>query len=786
MDKIKAIPIVTMEEIVVFPGSLIHFDVFDKNSQKAIKAAMNDDQLIFLSLPLEEQGPQKDNNYVGVVSKVKYYINLANDNIRVLVEGLSRAKLVRVIDNNHNNFDLDNYESKTLGIDDVDYAEIEIINNEGEDLLSFHEKQAMIRSLKEIFTQYTKVIGSLGQETVKRVLEIESLTELIDEITTNIPIAPSQKQDILETINITFRYEKLSKYILDEIEIIQIKRKYQIKVKEKVDTNQKEYILREQLKLINEELGEGKTDYIEEYLDKLQAIEASDDVEKSIRRKIERLQRLDYSSAESAIERKYLELLLELPWDRMSQDNTDLKHANKILEEDHYGLDKVKTRIIEFLSVRLLTKGGDSPIICLVGPPGTGKTSIAKSIARALDKEYVKVSLGGVRDESEIRGHRRTYIGALPGRIINGLNNAGVKNPVFLLDEIDKVGKDARGDVSSALLEVLDSEQNNSFVDRYVEIPVDLSEVLFICTANSIRNIQQPLLDRMEVIEVSSYTENEKFHIGKDYLYKKQLDINGLTRKQLTITDAAIRRMVRAYTREAGVRALEREFGKLMRKAAKEIVVDGSDKVSININNLEKYLGKEKYQLDTANKRNKVGIARGLAWSNVGGTTLEIEANVMSGKGKFNITGQIGNVMKESASAGLTYIRSIADQYDIKPEYFSTHDLHIHIPEGAVKKDGPSAGITLTTAMFSAITGRKVKADLAMTGEVTLRGRVLTVGGLKEKLLAAKAVNINNILVPKDNKKDIDEFDSELKEGINIKYVSNMDEVLDAALVVED
>ncbi len=784
-DKINIIPIVNLQGIVMFPNSLIHFDIHDEKSQKAIKSAMNKDQLVFLTmsdkLDEEDSGVSGNDGDIGIISKVKYYINLPSDSIRVLVEGISRGKIVRLLDGEE--IIISEEEENDLS-NSIEYAEIEYIIDEGEQLLTFHEKEALLRSLKDIFEQYGREIGTLGKETIRQITdEVSSLTELIDEITLIIPLSFEQKHEILITLDLMKRYERLSKFILDEIEIIKIKKQYQIKIKEKVDKNQKEYLLREQLKLIKEELGEEKTDYIDEYYKKLDEIIASDKIKDSIRSTIGRLASIGNNTAEASVERKYIELLLELPWDKTSIDSEDLKYSKKVLEEDHYGLKEVKERIIEFLSVRILTKGGETPIICLVGPPGTGKTSIAKSVARALNKKYIKISLGGVRDEAEIRGHRRTYIGALPGRVIASLKNAGVKNPLFLLDEIDKVGSDARGDVSSALLEVLDSEQNNNFVDHYVEMPVDLSEVLFICTANSVRNIQRPLLDRMEVIEIPSYTENEKFHIGKDYLYPKQLKAHGLSKTMLTISDAAITRMISGYTKEAGVRGLERLFGKLCRKAAKEIVVDGKSCVRLSINNLDKYLGKEKYTYQKANKEDQIGIARGLAWTSMGGDTIEIEVNVMPGKGKFNITGKIGDVMKESALAGVSYIRSIGEQFDISPQFFDNNDIHIHIPEGAVPKDGPSAGVTICSAMLSAIIGKNVKADLAMTGEITIRGRVLPVGGLKEKILAAKNARISKVLIPNENKKDIEEIDSEIKDGINIVYVTHMDEVIKHAIV---
>lgn len=774
------LPIVALQGIVMFPGTLFHFDVSDEKSKRAIKAAMNKDQLVFLSMLSRSNKDDfaEDDNKIGVVSKIKHYIKLPNDTLRVLIEGISRAELLNV-----------HGIEGSIGMDKedgYDSGKVVFIEDEGEELLSFYEKEALLRALKENFIKYAKEIGTLGKETIKQISEIESLNEIIDEISVNINLTLEQKREILATLDIIERYEKISKYILEESDILRIKKDYQIKVREKVEKNQKEYLLREQLELIREELGESGTDYIEEYIEKTDGLIASQEIKDKIKSLINKLKGFNSNSTEAAVERKYIELLLELPWDKANPESDDLEYAQNVLEEDHYGLKDVKERIIEFLSVRILTKGGEAPIICLVGPPGTGKTSVAKSIARALNKEYVKVSLGGVRDEAEIRGHRRTYVAALPGVIVEGIKNAGVKNPLFLLDEIDKVGSDSRGDVSSALLEVLDSEQNNKFVDHFVEMPVDLSEVLFVCTANSIRNIQKPLLDRLEVIEVPSYTENEKFHIGKDFLYKKQLKNNGLKKSQLKISDSAISKMIIGYTKEAGVRQLERKFGKLCRKAAKDIVVDGKDKVRISINNLEEYLGKEKYTYQQANKKDQIGIVRGLAWTNMGGDTLEIEVNVMPGKGKFKITGQIGDIMKESAQAGISYIRSVSEKYNIDSAYFEKHDIHIHIPQGAVPKDGPSAGVSMTTAMLSAIIGRKIKADLAMTGEVTIRGRVLAVGGLKEKLLAAKVAKISAVLIPKENERDIEEIDIEIKDGIDISYIRNMDEVIKHSIVMKE
>lgn len=610
-------------------------------------------------------------------------------------------------------------------------------------------KEAMLRRIRETVLKYQKANGHMSKEFLRQVEEQQDVGTLMQQVAYNLPLYYIQKQKILEAVDLTSQYETLMAILLNEVEVISLKNEFQAKVKERVDKNQKEYLLREQMKLIREELGEDNTQSdAEHFLEEVKKLKADKTVKERIKKEIERFKNIASSSSESAVSRGYIETLLELPWNKASKDNKDLANAEKILDEDHYGLEKVKERMLEFLAVRNLTHKGESPIICLVGPPGTGKTSIARSVAKALNKKYVRICLGGVRDEAEIRGHRKTYVGAMPGRIINGLKSAGVKNPLMLLDEIDKVSSDYKGDTSSALLEVLDNEQNSHFRDHYVELPVDLSEVLFIATANSVQTIPRPLLDRMELIEVSSYTENEKAHIAKEHLIAKQIEKNGLKESELTFQNGAIEQLIRSYTREAGVRNLERKIGEICRKAAREIYEGKKKKVTISTKNLEHYLGKEKYTFDKKNEKDEVGIVRGLAWTSVGGDTLEIEVNVMPGKGEFKLTGQLGDVMKESAQAGISYIRSVSEQYQIPDDFFTRHDIHIHIPEGAVPKDGPSAGVTMATAMLSAITGKKVRADVAMTGEITLRGRVLPIGGLKEKTLAAKNAGIRTVCVP--------------------------------------
>ncbi len=730
---------------------------------------MMGEQNIFLvtQRDVEDDDPQIDDLYhIGILAKIKQVIKMQHGIVRILVEGEKRAELLGFV------------ESKPFLL-----AEVSLLEAEDEEY-STEVKEGMLRAVQETYRRYAALNPKAGKEFLHQVSETKDADKLMDLIVNNLPVYYEEKQKYLEAVTIEERYEVLMELLLSEINIISIKKDFQEKVKQRVDKNQKEYLLREQMKVIREELGEDNTESdADQFLQALKKIKAKKDVKEKIKKEIDRFKNIGTNSSESAVARGYIETLLELPWDKASKDNKDLKNAAKVLDDDHYGLEKVKERMLEFLAVRNLTSKGESPIICLVGPPGTGKTSIARSVARALDKEYVRICLGGVRDEAEIRGHRRTYVGAMPGRIATGLRTAGVKNPLMLLDEIDKVSSDYKGDTSSALLEVLDAEQNSRFRDHYVEIPIDLSEVLFIATANSAQDIPRPLLDRMELIEVSSYTENEKMHIAKEHLVRKQIKKNGLKKDQLSISEEALSMVIRGYTREAGVRSLERKLGEICRKAAREIYEGNKKKVTVTKKNLEQFLGKEKYTFDMAGKTDEVGIVRGLAWTSVGGDTLEIEVNVMPGKGEFKLTGQLGDVMKESAQAGISYIRSVSEKFDIPKEFFKENDIHIHIPEGAVPKDGPSAGITMATAMLSAITKKKVRADVAMTGEITLRGRVLPIGGLKEKTLAAKNAGIKTMCVPKKNEKDMDEIPGEIKNGLKIVYVETMEDVLDTAFV---
>ena len=767
---IMKMPAVALRGMVILPGMVAHFDVSRAKSIKAVEEAMMDEQKIFLvaQKDVEQENPDIEDLFkIGIIAEVKQVIKLQNNIVRILVEGKERAELSAFLEN-------------------PDYLLAEIIrfDEEVDDGLPEEAKEAMLRSIQETFGKYVVVNPKMGKELQRQLSEITDLEKLMNQLANSLPVHFEEKQKILDAVSMTERYEVLMALLLKEIEIIAIKNDFQAKVKAHVDKNQKEYLLREQMKVIREELGEDNTESdADHFMDALGKIKADKEVKEKIKKEIDRFKNISSSSSESAVARGYIETLLELPWNKTSRDNKDLKNAEQILNADHYGLEKVKERMLEFLAVRNLTSKGESPIICLVGPPGTGKTSIARSVAKALDKKYVRISLGGVRDEAEIRGHRRTYVGAMPGRIVNGLRSAGVKNPLMLLDEIDKMSSDYKGDTASALLEVLDAEQNKKFRDHYVEIPIDLSEVLFIATANSVQDIPRPLLDRMELIEVTSYTETEKLHIAKEHLLTKQMERNGIRPEQLAITDKAMAKIISGYTREAGVRNLERKLGEICRKAARPLYEGEKEKIKVTEQNLEKFLGKEKYSFDKKNDTDEVGIVRGLAWTSVGGDTLEIEVNIMPGKGEFQLTGQLGDVMKESAQAGISYIRSVSEEYHIPKKFFQENDIHIHIPEGAVPKDGPSAGITMATAMLSAITKTPVRADVAMTGEITLRGRVLPIGGLKEKTLAAKNAGIKTICVPKKNEKDIDEISPEIKKGLKIVFVEQMKDVLDVAFV---
>lgn len=761
-------PAVALRGLTILPGMIAHFDISRERSLRAVEEAMEQDQKIYLVTQrnVDSEDPTQEDLYqMGIVADIKQVVRLQNDVVRILVDGISRAALLGFTGNEK-------------------YLEAEICYcDSNADSLPEDLREAMLLGVREAFHRYAAVVGKISKELIRQIDQYEDLEKLIDYVTNNLPVSYELKQQVLEAEDINDRYQVIVSLLLSQVEVISIKNELQKKVKVRVDKHQKEYVLREQLGVIREELGENADSEADEYEKKLSELDAPDYVKEKTKKEIKRFRNMSSSSSESTVERGYIETVLELPWNKMSVDNKDLDHAAQVLDDDHYGLKDVKERILEFLAVRNLTSKGESPIICLVGPPGTGKTSIARSIASALEKKYVRISLGGVRDEAEIRGHRKTYIGAMPGRIVNGLRQAGVSNPLMLLDEIDKVSSDYKGDTSAALLEVLDSEQNCRFRDHYIEMPVDLSEVLFIATANEVSGIPKPLLDRMELIEVSSYTENEKFHIAKEHLVEKQKSKNGIKKEQLTITDGALKDIIRLYTREAGVRSLERTIGKLCRKAAREIFKDSEAAVKVTKTNLKTYLGNPKYSPEKKNDHAEVGIVRGLAWTSVGGVTLEVEVNVLPGKGELVLTGKLGDVMKESAQAALSYVRSISEGYGIDADFYTKHDIHIHIPEGAVPKDGPSAGITMATAMLSAITDRAVRADVAMTGEITLRGRVLPIGGLKEKLLAAKVIGIKTVCIPKDNEKDLEEISKEITDGMEIVPVERFSQVEKIAFV---
>lgn len=770
INPIQVLPAIALRGTAILPGMIVHFDVSRERSVKAIEAAMLNDQKIFLVTqkdPEVETPEISDLYHVGTIAYIKQVVKLPKNLLRVLVEGTERAELLSF-----------SQEAPFLE------SEVSVLSAEDEEEYPPAVREAMCRSLRELFQQFAGESGKVSRELVNQILSIENLEELVEQISVNLSLSYQNRQKLLEAVSLRDRYELLGAILTNEIEVVEIGKDLQKKIKARIDKNQREYILREQLKLIREELGEENTvDDAEEFKNKLKKLEAAKEVKEKIGKEIDRFKSMSSNAAETTVLRGYIETLLALPWDKRSTDSDDLQEAWKVLQEGHYGLKEVKERIMEFLSVRKLTQKGKSPILCLVGPPGTGKTSIARSIAEAMNKKYVRICLGGVRDEAEIRGHRKTYVGAMPGRITEALKQVGVSNPLMLLDEIDKTSSDYKGDTSSALLEVLDPEQNNHFTDHYVELPQNLSEVLFVATANDVQGIPRPLLDRMELIEISGYSENEKEHIAKEHLIPRQMETNGVPEGCLTIQSAALGKIINNYTKEAGVRNLERSIGRICRRTARAIMEKGKKRVVVTTKNLPDFLGKERFNYLMANPKDEIGISRGLAWTQVGGDTLQIEVNVMPGKGEFLLTGQLGDVMKESAQAGITYIRSIADKYEIAPEYFQEHDIHIHIPEGAVPKDGPSAGITMATAMLSAIVEKPVRADLAMTGEITLRGRVLAIGGLKEKLLAAKYAKIKEVLVPGENRPDIEELDKEITKGLIITFVETMDEVLEKALV---
>ena len=766
-------PAVALRGTTILPGMIVHFDISRKVSSASIDRAMLLDEKIFLITQRDPhvENPEIDDLWnVGTISRIKQVVRLPKNMIRVLVEGETRAEIL-------------SFEK----VEDYSEAVINIPAEQPQEMDPESLREAMMRNIRQLLRGYMEENNNISRDLASQIMEATDISKMMDQVAINLPLSYEQRQQILEAVTLIERYDAIGVLLTNETDIYRIRRELQDKVRERVDKNQREYILREQMKVIREELGEDTTlsdiDRFKEGVDKLKA---SKEVKERILEEIRRFQNLPGQSPESAVTRGYIETLLAMPWDKASRDRKDLKRAKDILERDHYGLEKVKERILEFLAVRQLTGKGEGPILCLVGPPGTGKTSIGRSIAEALGKKYIRMSLGGVRDEAEIRGHRRTYVGALPGRIASGMKKAGVKNPLIMLDEIDKVSSDYKGDTASALLEVLDSEQNSHFEDHYIEIPLDLSEVLFIATANDANTIPRPLLDRMEVIEITSYTENEKFHIAKDHLIPKQIKANGLKERQLIISDGAISDMITRYTREAGVRSLERQIAGICRKAARKVLEEKQKQVEVTEENLKDFLGNEKYTVDPANDTDEIGIVRGLAWTAVGGVTLQVEVNLMPGKGEFNLTGQLGNVMKESAQAGISYIRSVAENYEIPADFFQQNDIHIHIPEGAVPKDGPSAGVTMATAMMSAITKRPVRCDVAMTGEITLRGRVLPIGGLKEKLLAAKKAGIRKVLVPEKNRNDMVDISEEITDGLEIVYVSSMDQVLQESLRQEE
>lgn len=767
----KVLPMLALRGKYIYPNSVIHFDVSRSKSVRAIEEAMQNDQMIFLDNqidPAMEDPKSYDLYQVGTLAKIRQVVKLPQNIIRVFAEGMFRAEITEVC------------EEEPVFRVEAAYQHIEQQEFEQD------EKEAVYRALKESFEKYTGVWNQMDPNVYSYILMQTDLEVFVDHLATHLPFSLQNKQKLLEEMDLKQRCELMLVLLEQELRLACLRLDIQEKVKENIDDNQREYMLREQMKVIREELGETNiADEADEFLHQLSEMEASDEVKDKIKKEISRFQAMGNSAAESAVLRTYVEIMLDVPWEKLSEDSMDLEEAEKILEEDHYGLKKVKERVLEYLAARAMSQKKDAAILCLVGPPGTGKTSIARSIAKATHKEYVRLSLGGVRDESEIRGHRKTYVGAMPGRIVAAIRQAKVRNPLMLLDEVDKVGKDQRGDTASALLEVLDGEQNEHFRDHYLEVPLDLSDVLFIATANDLSTIPRPLLDRMEVIEVSSYSENEKFHIAKNYLVKKQMEANGLTPKEIVWKEDALRLLIDSYTREAGVRSLERTIGNVSRKVTKDIYQGKKKKVTVTKKAVRDYLGTAPYELEKESLKDEMGIVHGLAWTSVGGVMLNVEVNTMPGKGKFIVTGSLGDVMKESAQAAVSYIRSKSGKYKIKDDFFDTHDIHIHIPEGAVPKDGPSAGITMTVALLSAITGRKVRGTVAMTGEVTIRGQVLAIGGLKEKMLAAKRAGMTKVLVPKANEKDVREFDPEITENIEIIYVKKIEDVIKEALLSE-